>query len=268
MKKWLRLGVVLALGASSGWAVDWKARYPKPEGYVSDFANVVDPTSRSQLEAYGASVEQATGAQMAFVTIPSLEGEPIEDVANTIFRNWGVGQKGKDSGIMLLLSIGDHRSRLEVGYGLEPILPDGLSGDILREMRPALRQNDIGDAMMAAAQTIGDTIAQAKNVQLQAHLPPRRTHPAVSDRVPWPIIIGGIFLVFLLVRSGGPRGHGGGGGGGGLGVLPWLLLGNLMGGRGSYGSRGSGGFGGFDSGDGFGGFGGGDSGGGGASSDW
>jgi uncharacterized protein len=266
MMKWLRLGVVLALGASGGWAVDWKARYPKPEGYVSDFAHVIDAASKSQLEAYATSVQQATGAQMALVTIPSLEGEPIEDVANTIFRAWGVGEKGKNDGIMLLLSIGDHRSRLEAGYGLEPILPDGLSGDILREMRPALRQNDVGDAMIAAAQSIGNTIAQAKNVQLQAHLPQPRTQPDVSDHVNWPMILGGVFLVWLLSHAGGPRGHGGGGGG--LGVLPWLLLGNLMGGRSGIGSRGSGGFGGFDSGDGFGGFGGGDSGGGGASSDW
>jgi uncharacterized protein len=265
MKKWLRLGVVLALGASVGWAVDWKARYPKPEGYVSDFAHVVDPSSRSQLEAYAASVEQSTGAQMALVTIPSLEGEPIEDVANTIFRAWGVGQKGKNEGIMLLLSIGDHRSRLEVGYGLEPILPDGLDGDILREMRPALRQKDFGDAMMAAAETIGNDIAQAKNVRLQTHLPPRRVQPSASDHIPWAMIIGAIFLLSLLSRAGGPRGFGGGGG---LGVLPWLILGNVMGGRSSIGNRGSGGFGGFDSGDGFGGFGGGDSGGGGASSDW
>jgi uncharacterized protein len=264
MNKWLRLGVMLALGACSGWAVDWKARYPKPEGYVSDFAHAIDPSTKSQLETYAASVEQATGAQMALVTIPSLEGEPIEDVANSIFRAWGVGQKGKNEGILLLLSLGDHKSRLEVGYGLEPILPDGLAGDILREMRPALRQNDVGDAMMAAAETIGNTIAQAKNVQLQTHLPARRTPPAVTDRIPWTMILGGIFLLSLLARSGGPRGSGGGG----LGVLPWLLLGNLMGGRSSYGGRSGGGFGGPDSGDGFGGFGGGDSGGGGASSDW
>jgi uncharacterized protein len=264
MKKWLRLGVVLALGASGGWAVDWKARYPKPEGYVSDFANVIDAASRSQIEAYAASVEQATGAQMAFVTIPSLEGEPIDDVANTIFRAWGVGEKVKDNGIMLLLSIGDRRSRLEVGYGLEPILPDGLAGDVLREMRPALRQNDVGDAMMAAAQSIGATIAQAKNVRLTARPPARRTQPAISDHFNWGMIVGVLVLLSFLARLGGPRGQGGGG----LGVLPWLLLGNLMGGRSSYGSRGSGGFGGFDSGDGFGGFGGGDSGGGGASSDW
>jgi len=263
MNKWLRLGVVLALGASAGWAVDWKARYPHPEGFVSDFAHVIDAASRSQLEAYGGIVERSTGAQMAFVTIPSLEGEPIEDVANTIFRAWGVGQKGANEGILLLLAIQDHRSRLEVGYGLEPILPDGLDGDILRDMRAALRQGDYGDAMMAAAQRIGDTIAKAKNVQLLAHLPARRARPAVSDRFPWPVVIGGIFLLMLLRRA-GPRGYGGGGV---LGALPWLILGNMMG-RSISGSRGSGGFGGFDSGDSFGGFGGGDSGGGGASSDW
>jgi len=265
MKKWLRLGVVLALGASGGWAVDWKARYPKPEGYVSDFAQVIDAASRSQLEAYAASVQQATGAQMAFVTIPSLGGEPIEDVANTIFRAWGVGQKGKDDGIMLLLSIGDHRSRLEAGYGLEPILPDGLDGDILREMRPALRQSDFGDAMIAAAQTMGSSIAQARHVQLQARLPQRRRQPDLSDHVNWPMIVGAGLLLLLLSLIGGPRGYRGGGG---LGALPWLILGSLMGGRSNYGNRGSGGFGGPDSGDSFGGFGGGDSGGGGASSDW
>jgi uncharacterized protein len=264
MKTWLRWGVVAALGASACWAVDWKARYPRPEGYVSDFAHVIDAGSRAQLEAYCGAVEQAAGAQMAFVTIPSLEGEPIEDVANTIYRAWGVGQKGKNEGILLLLSIGDRRSRLEIGYGLEPILPDGLAGDTLREMRTALRQRDYGDAMMAAAQTIGDDIARAKNVQLTAHLPPRRTRPSTGDHFPFPVLIGVLVLVGWLMRFVGPRGYGGGGGGG---FLPWLILGNVLG-RSNWGGRGSGGFGGFDSGDGFGGFGGGDSGGGGASSDW
>ncbi len=145
---------------------------------------------------------------MALVTIPSLEGEPIEDVANTIFRAWGVGQKGKNEGILLLLAISDRRSRLEVGYGLEPILPDGLDGSILREMRPALRQGDYGDAMMAAAETIGNTIAQAKNVTLTASLP-RRYRPSASDSIPWPMVFGGIFLLFWLVRAGDPRRYGG-----------------------------------------------------------
>jgi uncharacterized protein len=254
----LRLGLLLGLCAFGGRAVDWKAL--QPQGYVSDFAGVIDPASKAQLEAYGGSVEQSTGAQMALVTIASLEGEPIEDVANTIFRAWGVGQKGKNEGILLLLSIGDRRSRLEVGYGLEPILPDGLTGSILREMRTALRQGDYGDAMMAAAETIGSAIAKAKNVELTARLP-RRTQPAVSDSFPWPVLIGGAFFLLLLLMRGGR------GGGGGLGILPWLILGNVMGGS-VGGGRGGGGFGGFDSGGGFGGFGGGDSGGGGASSNW
>lgn len=263
MTTWWRAGIVAVLCAAACGAVDWKTRYPKPEGYVSDFAHVIDDGSRKQLEAYGAIVERSTGAQMAFVTIPTLDGEPIEDVANTIYRAWGVGLKGKNEGIMLLLAINDRRSRLEVGYGLEPILPDGLDGSILRQMRPALRQGDYGDAMMAAGQTMGNAIAQAKNVKLLAHLP-RRRQPSSGDSIPWPLIIGVLVLVGVFSRFAGPRGYSGGGGGG---FLPWLILGNMMG-RSSWGDRGSGGFGGSDSGDSFGGFGGGDSGGGGASSDW
>jgi len=261
MNKCLRLSVLLALGAAAAGAVDWTTL--KPQGYVSDFAGVIDAVSRQQLENYCGIVERSTGAQVALVTLPSLQGEPIEDVANTIFRAWGVGKKGKDEGILLLLAIQDRRSRLEVGYGLEPILPDGLSGSILREMRPALRQQQYGEAMLAAASTIGSDIAEAKHVTLNAHLE-RRIRRNPVDSIPWFPLIGGLFLVIWLMRAGGPRGYGGGGGGG---FLPGLILGSMMG-RDSWGSRGSGGFGGYDSGDGFGGFGGGDSGGGGASSDW
>jgi uncharacterized protein len=261
MMNWLRLAAAVALCAPSGLAVDWKTL--QPQGYVSDFAKVVDPATRARLESYCGAVERTAGAQMALVTIQSLEGEPIEDVANTIFRAWGVGQKGKNEGIMLLVAIGDRRTRLEIGYGLEPILPDGLAGSILRNMRPAMRQRDYGDAMMAAAQTIGGTIAEAKHVSIGESLP-RRVHGSPKDSIPWPVLIGGVLMLLWLMRSGGPRGYGGGGGGG---FLPGLILGNMMG-RGSWGSRSSGGFGGFDSGDGFGGFGGGDSGGGGASGDW
>jgi uncharacterized protein len=261
VKQELRLGIALFWCVCSGWAVDWAAL--KPQGYVSDFAGVVDAGSRAQLENYCAVVQQSTGAQMALVTIKSLEGEPIEDVANTIARAWGVGQKGQNEGILLLLAINDRRSRLEVGYGLEPILPDGLDGSILREMRPALRQQQYGEALMAAAQTLGAAIAKAKGVALAAPLP-RRIHRTRSDSIPWPMLLGGLFLLLWLIRSGGPRGYGGHGGGG---FLPGLILGSTMG-RSSWGNRGSGGFGGYDSGDSFGGFGGGDFGGGGASSNW
>ncbi len=261
MRKCLRLSLLLCLFASASAAVDWTAL--KPQGYVSDFAHVIDPASKAQLENYCATVEQATGAQIALVTITSLQGEPIEDVANTVFRGWGVGQKGKNEGILLLLATGDRRNRMEVGYGLEPILPDGFVGSVLREMRPALRQERYGEAMMAAAETIGATIAKSKNVTLTAQLP-RRMRPDNNDWIPWPVIIGGVFLLIWLSRRGGPRGYGGGGGGG---FLPGIILGDAMS-RNSWGGRGSGGFGGSDSGGGFGGFGGGDSGGGGASSDW
>jgi uncharacterized protein len=258
-----RTSTLLLCLAALAFGVDWKAL--KPEGYVSDFGHVIDAQSKAALEQYCARVEQVTGAQMALVTIPSLEGEPIEDVSNSIYRAWGVGQKGKNEGIMLLLVINDRRSRLEVGYGLEPILPDGFAGSILREMRPALRTRQYGDAMMAAAQIIGSTVAKSKNVSLDAQLP-RRVRPSSGDSIPWPLVLGGIFLVFWLLRVGSRGGRGGGGG-----FWTGLILGNLMRGGGGFGGSSGGGFGGFDSGGGgggFGGFGGGDSGGGGASSDW
>jgi len=263
MRHGLRRGVALAVISAAGWAVDWKTF--KPQGYVSDFAGVIDSASRDRLNEYCGMVERSTGAQMALVTLPSLQDEPIEDVTNTLYRAWGVGQKGKNEGIMLLLAIGDRRSRLEVGYGLEPILPDGIAGRILREMRPALRGRNYGEAMMAAAEIIGTDIAQAKHVALTGAGLPRRMHRSLGGEIPWGVVLGGVSLLFWLLRAGGPRGYGGYGGGG---FLPGLILGSMMG-RSTWGSRGSGGFGGFDSGDGgFGGFGGGDSGGGGASSDW
>ena len=262
MKMWLRVSLLLGLFAPAGAAVDWTAL--KPQGYVSDFAHVIDPAGKSQLEAYCANVEASTGVQIALATIATLEGEPIEDVANTVYRAWGVGQKGKNEGALLLLVIADRRSRLEVGYGLEPIVPDGFAGSVLREMRPALRQQRYAEALMAAAETIGGTVAKAKNVTITAQLP-RRIRGTPADSIPWFPIIGGIIALLFLFRRGGPRGYGGGGGGG---LLAGMILGNIMS-RGSWGDRGSGGFGGPDSGDGgFGGFGGGDSGGGGASSDW
>src|SRR4051794_36221220 len=103
MRMWLRVSVLGGLFALTAAAVDWGAL--KPQGYVSDFAHVIDGTSRAQLESYCATVERSTGAEMALVTLPSLQGEPVEDVANTIFRAWGVGKKGKNEGVLLLLGV-------------------------------------------------------------------------------------------------------------------------------------------------------------------
>ena len=258
MKNWLRFLVSLFLCAGVAAAVDFGGL--QPQGYVSDFAGVIDPAAKAQLERYCAIVEKSTGAQIALVTISTLEGEPVEDVANTLFRKWGIGQKGKNEGILLLLVTQDHRSRLEVGYGLEPILPDGFAGGLLRQIRPALRENHISDAMMQSAQIIGSKIAESKGVALDNNLVRPRRVRSKEAPMPWWVIAGGLVLLFVLLR-------GGGGGGGLASFLPGLFLGNMMG-RSSHGGRDGGGFGGSDSGGGFGGFGGGDSGGGGASSDW
>ncbi len=248
----------------------------KPQGYVSDFAHALDDPTRARIDDYCGEVERATGAQMALVTIDSLEGNDIETFANDLFRKWGVGKKGQDMGVMLLLAIKDHKDRIEVGYGLEPILPDGFVGDVLRQVRPSLQQSDYGAAMLTAAEAMGSAIAKAKGVHLTTHLiqPPAAAEPEEGGGgIPWPIILLGAFiLISLLSRIGRGGGYYGGGyGGGGGGLLSGLLLGSLLnsGGRGQSGGGWSGGgFGGGGSGGGFGGFGGGDSGGGGASGSW
>ena len=261
MKVFLRLAALAALAALAVQAVDWQTL--QPQGYVSDFSKVVDPRDREALEKYCKAVENSTGAQIALVTLPSLQGEPVEDVANTIFRAWGVGKKGTNEGILLLLVTGDRRSRLEVGYGLEPYVPDGFAGSLLREMRTALRQGRYGSAMITAAQEIGNRIAAAKNVQIDAP-PPASVAPVSDESLPWGLLgAGAMFLFYIWTLTRGAlrrRGRGG--------FFSGWWAGSTFSSHSSGGSSSSGGFGGFDSSDSFGGFGGGDSGGGGASSDW
>jgi uncharacterized protein len=251
----------VAVLASCAWALDTSKL--KPTGYVNDFAHTLAPANAQVIEDYAANLERATGVQMAIVLVDSLDGEPVEDVANRLYREWGIGKKGKDEGILILLAIKDHKNRIEVGYGLEPIINDGAAGGILRGIRPILQQGNYAGALFAAAQQIGNRIAQAKGVEITGA-------PASGGRVvqrapsiPWPVILGGIFLLLWLSSRGGRSG------GSGTGFLTGMILGNMMGRRGGWGG---GGFGGYDSGGGggggFGGFGGGDSGGGGASGGW
>jgi uncharacterized protein len=231
---------------------------------------VLDAQSRESAEQYCAKLEAAAGVQMSLVTIDSLDGAPIEDFANTLARQWGIGHKGQNDGVLLLLAIHDRQMRVEVGYGLEPILPDGFVGSVQRDMRPMLREGQYGAAILEGAESMGSRIAAAKGVKLDFGLE-RPAEPAPSGGggrgigIPFPLIVIGIIVLLLIF---GRRG------GGGCGCLPWFLLGNIMGG--GFGGRGGGwggGFGGPDSGGGgggggFGGFGGGDFGGGGASSNW
>ncbi len=251
---------LLLLGALAAFPVDFAGL--KPLGYVSDYARAVDPASLAALQQYCSRVEALTGAEIAVVTLDTLAGEPIEDVAADMFRKWGVGKKGKDEGVMLLLVTRDRRMRLEVGYGLEPVIPDGVAGSILRAMRPALREQRYGEALGEALNILGSRIAQAKGVSLDAPLP-RRSRPR-GQQIPWPMVIGGIAMLLWALGAAGGGGRRGRGGSG-MDLLLGAIVGNMIG---SSGGRGGGGFGGFDSGDSFGGFGGGSSGGGGASGSW
>jgi uncharacterized protein len=188
--------VVCALSASL-FALDLKSL--KPQGYVSDFAHVLDPTSRAELETYAGQLERSTGVQLAIVTLPSLDGNPIEDVSNTLFRQWGVGKKGKDEGIMLFLAVQDHRDRIEVGYGLEPLLPDGFDGSILRNIQPMLRQGEYPQAIIAATAQISAEIDRAKGVTPE-NAPPRRIREAPEHHgLPFPVIVIGIILLPIAV---------------------------------------------------------------------
>ena len=246
---------------------------PKPTGYVSDLAHVLSPAEKEQLEAFCTKVEQQLGVQLALVTIDTIGDRPIEDFAIELARKWGVGDKKRNQGVLMLLAVRDHKSDIETGRGIEPYLTDGFSGSILRSIRPELRQSNYGGAMLTAARAIAQQIAQGKGVAFSDQLSqPQERPPSVAVRhrggIPGPLLIFGIFLLFWLLARAGRGGRGGGGGGG---FLTGLLLGNLLGGgRGSGGGWGNGGGFGGDSGGGggFGGFGGGDFGGGGANSDW
>ncbi len=255
--------VLLLATALAAAAADFGAL--KPQGYVNDYAGVLRREAVEELNEACARVEKATGVQMALVVLPSLEGEPVEDVANLLFRKWGVGQKQNNEGLLLLVAVRDRRTRLEVGYGLEPAIPDGYAGWLLREMRPALRAGDYRGALLAAVDALGARIAEAKGVKLTEG-PGRRRAP-VETEAPWWLGAAGMVGMMLLFsamaraqRAARRRRY--------YGDVPAAAFLPLLWQDAGFHVRSGGGFGGFDSGDSFGGFGGGDSGGGGASSGW
>jgi len=245
----------------------------RPQGYVTDLAGVIDPATRQKIELLATEVQQKTGAQIAVVTVNSLEGQTREDYAVALYKHLGIGAKGKDNGVLILIAPKERQYRIEVGYGLEPVINDARAGDIGRDMVPDLRKGDYSAAALTAATGVAQFIAADAGVQLTG-LPKRAARPP-SREAPWwlPFVLfGGFFLLIRALaragrRGGGPRA----GGGGGMGsVLPWMLLGSGMGRGGSWGGGwggSSGGWGG-GGGGGFGGFGGGMSGGGGAGGGW
>jgi uncharacterized protein len=222
-----------------------------PTDYVNDFAGVLDQSTIAQLDNICQQIDQKAHAQIAVVTIKSLDGSDIESYAVALFKKWGIGSKFTDHGVLILLATQDHRYRIEVGYGLEPILPDGKVGGFGREAVPLLKQNDYSGAVSLMTVRVADVIAQDAGIQLTGARPSAPT--VAREPSPGLSIAGIVILVIIgLILLSTPFGR----------LLLWSLL---LGGRGG-GYGGGGGFGG--GGGGFGGFGGGSSGGGGASGSW
>ena len=226
-------------------------QYPRPKAWVSDFANVISPGEESKINAIAAEVKQKTGAEIAVLTVRNLNGADIESFAGALFKEWGIGQRGRDNGVLLVVAVEDRRMRIEVGYGLEPILPDGMAGEVRDQyMAPDLRKNNYGAGLLRGTIAIAGIIANDAGVMITGvERRPVTRRPESSSRSGRGGIFPIILFIFLMLVT---RGR----------ILPWLLLGSVMGG----GGRRGGGFGGGGSfGGGFGGFGGGSSGGGGAS---
>ena len=119
--------------------------WPAATGYVNDFAHVISADKAQAMESFLGELEKNTGAQVSVVTVPTVEGADIDGAAVDLFKAWGIGQKGKDNGILILASINDHKARIEVGYGLEGLITDGTAGDILRkEVFPEFKPGDYG----------------------------------------------------------------------------------------------------------------------------
>ena len=218
-----------------------------------------------------AELQQKTGAQMAVVTVTSLEGEDRDRYAVDLYKHLGVGPKKGDEGVLLLVAPKERQYKIEVGYGLEPVINDARAGDIGRSMVPSLKAGDYSAAILSAMTQIAQLVAADKGVELTG-VPNRARPPTrMPSRVPWWLVFVGIYIVFAMIRAIIRRGGGGSRSGlrsRGSWVPPVVFMPSMGGGWGHGGGFGgsSGGWGG--GGGGFGGFGGGLSGGGGAGGSW
>jgi uncharacterized protein len=243
---------------------------PRLTAAVNDFASLVDPASEAELERRIRALMQATGDVIVVATVPSYEGYlDVRELAVKLFENGGrgIGEKGKDNGLLIVVAAKERRAAIEVGYDLESIVTDGFAGETIRDaMIPAFRQGQYGPGLVAAVAKLSSRIAAARGRTTE-----NAPQPA-ERRSRFPLPPGLIFLLLLLLiifingrarrsrRNRWTRGPWSGWSGG---------VGPFGGGAfgGGFGGFGGGGFGG-SGGGGFGGFGGGRSGGGGAAGGW
>lgn len=227
---------------------------------VDDFAGVLSPATQTQLKEMCRQVLDKAQASVVVATVKSTDGEDIFNYSVQLYQRWGIGQKGKDRGVLILLAVQDRKYFINVGYGLEPILPDGKVGGFGREAVPYLQRGDYDGAVSLLASRVIDVIAKDTGVEISTSQP-RRIEPLTSaprDSEISPGAIIAIIIVIIIMLAVPP-----------LRRLLFYMF--LFGGGGSGGRyRGGGGFGdgGFGGGGGFGGFGGGSTGGGGAGGSW
>jgi len=230
-------------------------KFPPLTGRVVDGAGILSPQAEAQLTGELADLEARTGRQVVVATVPDLQGYEIEDYGYQLGRAWGVGRKDQDDGVVFLVAPNQRKVRIEVGYGLEPVLTDALSSLILQQrVLPAFREGKIEAGVVAGTQAVIQQLAlpddQAKAVTAKARSAPQGTGDALPVIIFVIIIIfwlfGGLMRAFggrrrgsgawwwlplLLSSGGGGSGRGGGWGGGGGG--------GFSGGGGSFGGGGS-----------------------------
>ena len=233
-------------------------KVPPLEGRVNDLAQLLSRDAEQKINQQLIAYEKTTGHQLAVLTIPSLEGDPLEDFSIRVVEAWQLGKKGKDDGVLVLVVSKDHKMRIEVGYGLEGVLPDAAAEQIVRNiMAPRFRSGDYEGGITAAVDAVisktgGQATALPASTDAMRNLQPARPL-SLFARIVKGLIELGLFGIF------------------GVGFLIWLVIGRLAGRRSGGIYFGGGGFGG-GSGGGFGdgGFsgGGGGFGGGGASGSW
>ncbi|WP_193378597.1 TPM domain-containing protein [Sphingomonas sp. Mn802worker] len=265
--------------------------FPKLTGRVVDDAHLLSPEQVQQLTQLSAGVEQASTRQLVVATIPDLQGYAIEDYGYKLGRAWGLGQKDANNGVILLVAPKERKVRIEVGYGLEPIVTDALSSVIINQtILPRFRDGDMAGGIVAGANALAEQLKlPLEAAEQRAKATGAKRTNAGGNRSGlvagfWIMVV--LFFVVPLIfrRAGGRRfdddddddhGSGGGGGGGGGGrrrrsgfVPPVVIWGPGFGGGSGGGWGGGGGFGGFGGGGGGFGGGGGSFGGGGASGGW
>ncbi len=242
---------------------------PKPAALVTDFTNTISPADIQLLENKLVAFDDSTSTQIAVVIIKSVGEYDINDYAQKLGRAWGIGQKGKNNGIVLLVAMDDHKLSIQTGYGAEGAVTDINTSEIINnDIKPHFKQGDYYGGLNAGT----DDIMKLMKGEYKGTKKVRQARDDNGGGSYGALIIIVIVIIIIIFRS---RGGGGGqiiGGRGGASPFWWFLGGALLGrGSGGWGgfSGGGGGFGGGDSGGGgFGGFGGGDFGGGGSSGSW